>query len=710
MVASSRGALALAICSLFPFYHPDSRAAEDPVAPDQGVVPVALPPTVVTAKRLEQSRTKLDPDIGSSTYQFTSEDLKNLPLGIDTPLNQVILQAPGVVQDSFGQLHVRGDHANVQYQIDGVVVPEPITGFGQGLDVRFAQSVELLTGALPAQYGYRTAGVIAILSKGAAIDDGGSVSFLGGSFGLAQTGIEAFGTSGEWSAFIDSSYMRSNIGIENPTSSRNPLHDSTEQTKTFADIGRTLDSSSRITLLVGTSLGHFEIPDTPNQPALFSLAGAPTLASSTLNARQDEANDFQILTYQNSPNDELDMQFSVFHRTTSVHYMPDPIGDLEYLGVAATIGRELESSGLQGDASYQINDSHTVRAGYFLEHERFFSSNDSQVFPADATGAQTSDVPISISDDARLNGYTGGVYLQDEWKLAQNLTVNYGVRYDDTTTVTDEQQWSPRLGLVWAATATTQVHLGYARYFTPPPTETIGTTDIERFVGTTNQLPGNSDTSVKAERSNYFDAGVLEQLTPAWSIDFDSYYRRVNNLQDEGQFGNALIYSAFNYKEGEIGGVEFGTTYRQGAWTGYANVALSRAMGKDIITGQYNFSASELAYISNNWVHLDHDQTVTASAGLSYRVGNTTWSSDLLFGSGLRRGFANTEHEPAYTQVNLAAVENLKLESIGRIDLRVSVINLFDTVYELRDGSGIGVGAPQYGPRRGIDVGVTKYF
>ena len=88
-----------------------------------------------------------------------------------------------MVQDSFGQLHVRGDHANLQYRINGVQLPEGITGFGQVLSPRFAHSISLLTGALPAQFGLRTAGIIDIKTKEGLLDNGGDVEFYGGQRG-----------------------------------------------------------------------------------------------------------------------------------------------------------------------------------------------------------------------------------------------------------------------------------------------------------------------------------------------------------------------------------------------------------------------------------------------------------------------------------------------------------------------------------------------
>ena len=348
----------------------------------------------------------------------------------------------------------------------------------------------------------------------------------------------------------------------------------------------------------------------------------------------------------------------------------------------------------------------------FFQHEKFTVGNVSQVFPADGDGNQTSTTPISITDDTRLAGNLWGVYLQDEWQPIKSLTVNYGARFDSADTVVDEHQLSPRLGVVWDASPSLRLHAGYARYFTPPPTEKIDTTSVSKFAGTTNALPSDADTAVKSERSNYYDAGLAWDATANLSLGIDAYDREVRNLQDEGQFGNALIYSAFNYAKGRVRGVEFTANWKHDALSAYGNLAFSKAQGKDIVTGQFNFDPDEITYIASHWVHLDHDQAVTASAGVSYRFkSQTTLGADALFGSGLRSGFANTQHLPSYTQVNASLSQAFDFGGwLGKMDGRVSVLNVFDSVYELRDGTGIGVGAPQFGPRRTVYASVTKNF
>jgi outer membrane receptor protein involved in Fe transport len=675
-------------------------------APTQTVVVDAL------RQKLDAARNGLSPDTGSSVYKFGEADIAALPLGQATPLNQVVLQAPGVVQDSYGQLHVRGDHANVQYRIDGVVIPEAISGFGQSLETRFADRIDVLTGALPAQYGYRTAAVVDIKTKARAEGTSGSLSTTGGSNGHNEESGEIGGTHGPISYYLTGSLLHDGVGIENPTSSRSALHDRTQQTKGFGTVSYLLDDSSRLNFMFGVSNNHFQIPDVPGQTPHYALAGDPGVDSSTLNARQRERNSFEVLSYQGHVGDATDYQVSYFHRETDVHYSPDPIGDLVFDGIAADVKRKNTADGLQLDSSLALGSSHTLRGGLFFQHEKFDVNNLSQVFSADDNGNQTSTTPLSIADNTRITGNLWGVYLQDEWQPVKGVTVNYGARYDDVDTVVKEHQLSPRVGIVFDASSSLRLHAGFARYFTPPPTEKIDTTSVAKFAGTTNALPSDADTAVKSERSNYFDAGLAWDATPNLSLGLDAYDREVRNLQDEGQFGNALIYSAFNYAKGRVRGLELTASWKRDAFTAYGNVAFSKAQGQQIVTGQFNFDPDEISYIATHWVHLDHDQAVTASAGASYRFATqTTLGADALFGSGLRSGFANSAHLPSYTQFNASLSQAWDFGgALGKMEGRLSLLNALDRTYELRDGTGIGVGAPQFGPRRSVYASVTKSF
>ena len=91
-----------------------------------------------------------------------------MPQADNTPIDKVVLQFPGVSYDSAvsnPDFHVRSEYANVQYRINGIIIPEGVSGLGPVIDTNFIGSMSLLTGTLPAQYGSRTAGVLDIISR-----------------------------------------------------------------------------------------------------------------------------------------------------------------------------------------------------------------------------------------------------------------------------------------------------------------------------------------------------------------------------------------------------------------------------------------------------------------------------------------------------------------------------------------------------------------
>jgi outer membrane receptor protein involved in Fe transport len=675
------------------------------------------PPTLSTIQvtaQLNQARNGLSPSTGSSEYVIDQKAIAHLPLGDSTPLNQVVLQAPGVVQDSFGQLHVRGDHANLQYRIDGVMLPESISGFGQSLDTRAIHSMKLLDGALPAQYGERTAAVVDITTKsGHELGNGGDAGLTGGSFGTLNPHASLWGAAGRWNWFVTANYLESDIGIENPTPSRNAIHDRTNQLKTFGDLSYIVNSDTRLSFIFGSANNRFQIPNNPGQQPAFGYLDQTAFDSANLDERQQENTRFGILSLQGKLG-RTDYLVSLGQRFSGVDFQPDLVGDLMFDGVASRINQDDRASTLQADFSTPLGENNTLRYGLYQQYDSAASASNVAVFPADADGNQTSTTPFTVHTYNRIVAKTLAAYMQDEWSIGNDWTINYGVRADQYKAFgTTASQLSPRLGVVWQATPGTTVHAGYSRYFTPPATELISNQDIELFRGTTNAVKNYGNNVPLPERSNYYDIGVSQQVDNHLTLGLDAYYRKVANLQDEGQFGAALIYSTFNYQYGRVRGLEFTASYDNGPWDAYFNLARGQALGKRVVTSQYNFSPDDLAYINDHWIFLDHDQKWTSSGGLNYRLGDATRvGANFLFGSGLRKDGAvpNGANLPAYFQLNLSVSHDFDFASTGKLHTQLAVINALDRTYELRDGTGIGVGAPQFGPRRGVYLSVSKDF
>jgi outer membrane receptor protein involved in Fe transport len=306
---------------------------------------------------------------------------------------------------------------------------------------------------------------------------------------------------------------------------------------------------------------------------------------------------------------------------------------------------------------------------------------------------------------------------------------------------------SPRISFTYKPAENTTFHAGYARYFTPPVLVEAAPVNVGLFADTTATPSNFLNSPVLPERSHYFDAGV-DQKVPlgcaspggkdcsSFEIGFDAYYKIATDLLDDGQFGQALVLTEFNYAKGFNEGVEFHGKYNSNYVQAYANLAIAQQQATNPVSSQFLFDnatpvpdlggLTELQYLQSHWIYTDHNQFVTANAGVVYTLCGraatpaesfgqgfswcgTKLSADMIAGSGLRSGDANTSTVPSYTQFNVGIKREFFLPSDPLpLTVRFDVVNVADTIYQIRSGSGIGVFAPQFGPRRGFFLGVSK--
>jgi outer membrane receptor protein involved in Fe transport len=717
-------------------------AATNSVASDTSTN-VANLGNITVIGQLDQARSQILPNLGATAYTHTSEQIESQSQGGDAPMNQVILRSPGVAGDNAASdgLHIRGEHANLQYRIDDVLLPEGIAGFGFELDPRFIDSMQLITGSLPAQYGFRTAGVIDIQTK-SGFENGGEAEIYGGSYDTIRPSFDIGGAQGKWNYFVDGSYDHNGLGIENPTASHDAIHDTTDQYKGFVYASRILDDTSRVTFMGSLSYSDFQIPNTPGLdsgnsdptpdnptpvPWYTAMPGqsATSFNSADVNENQNEQNYYGVVSYQKSAG-KLDYQVSAIGRNSDVHFTPDPIGDLYFNGVASDVNKKLYSGGLQADGSYELNDKHTIRGGVMVLEESVSDDTMTTAFDnLDANGNPTAlTTAVNIPDNSTLHGLFAGVYLQDEWQILESLTLNYGARFDEfDSTFDEENQISPRVNLIWQPTDSTTLHAGYSRYFTPPPVEDVPGSTVAKFDGTSNASGTDQDDPVKAERANYYDAGISQKIGKHLQLGVDGYYKTAKNQLDDGLFGQTLVLSAFNYAKGEVYGTEFTGSYNIGGFSTYANIAYSVAKGEDWNSAQFLFDPTDAAYVQNHWIYLDHDQTVSGSFGADYKWNeganhSTRVYVDAIYGSGLRTdataadgsNIPNGASVPAYYTVNLGAEQSWKIAGDKTLKARLDVVNVTDNSYELRDGSGVGVNAASYGERLGFFGSLSLVF
>ena len=442
-----------------------------------GTGSTTLQEVVVTATRLNAERSEIETQTGASTYTISDLAITAMPGGSNVPLNQVLLQAPDVAQDSFGQLHVRGDHNDLQYRLNGIILPEGISVFSQTLDPRIIASLSLITGALPAEYGLRTAGIIDLTTKGGLLQPGGSVSLYGGSHDSFEPSAWYGGSSGNYSYFVSADYLSNDLGIDSPDGTSTPVHDRSEQFHGFGYFEDILGQSDRLALVLGVSNEQFQIPNVQGeQPAgIGGITGlgpcgngssfyAPpcqgsdnqvlldngqyAYLSNGLNESQHELAQYAIVSWQHSQG-ALNWQSSLSARYTSLDFEPDWVGDLLYNGIAQNAFKGDTALGWQTDSAYRAQRVRTrcARASIFSTTAPPVAL-PRQVLPIDALGDQTSDIPVAIINNGSQTQWIESVYLQDEWKALSVLTINYGLRYDHYNAYSSGRQLSPRINAV----------------------------------------------------------------------------------------------------------------------------------------------------------------------------------------------------------------------------------------------------------------------
>jgi outer membrane receptor protein involved in Fe transport len=657
----------------------------------------------------DQSRDHLLPKLGASSYTIDRTAIESMPQGDNNPIDKLVLQFPGVNYDSAASnpnFHVRGEYANVQTRLNGVILPEGVSALGPVVDTNIIGSISLLTGTLPAQYGGRTAGILDITTRTFAAPSG-DVSIYGGSQQTITPSFDYGGSIGNTQYFFAGRGNWNNLGIENPTPSINPLHDHTEQGKFFAYVSTLLNDSTRLSIISGAAYSAFQIPNNPHQMPLGDF-GPANANSSTLNENEFDQFYYNIVSLQ-TKGDLIDSQLSFFSRYASVHFIPDVPGDLTFNDVASDVTRQSQMYGTQFDASYEVNNAHTLRAGFTVTAEKTNVTNISTVLPVDPDTGAISPNPFTITDKNSLVGWNIGTYVQDQWKLTNQLTLNYGIRFDQLYQFVDANQFSPRAALVYKPFDGTTFHAGYARYFTPPMQAQATQSNLALFTNTTNQPDIPLNDPVLPERSHYFDAGVDQKVLPGLDVGFDAYYKLATDLIDDGQFGQAVVLTQFNWARAYSEGFELKAKYQTGNFRAYANFAFNITRATDPVSNQYLLDSDEYAFLLTHYHYTDDFQMMTGSAGAAYRWDKTLFSVDMKYGSGLPTGFANSSFNQPYVTANLGIVHELPAAPGGKpITLRFDIVNLFDKIYEIRDGSGIGVFAPQFGACRGFYAGISQ--
>ncbi len=661
----------------------------------------------------------------SETYAVSRKDIEELPRGNNVELHDVLLTIPGAVHGSLKQVHIRQEHANLQFRIDGVPIPDTVSStFSDVLTPRAWERADIILGGMEAQYGNRTAAVIDITTKSGTKPGFGSTQLFGGSNQTANPSFEYGGTIGEKFRFYAlNSYTSTNRGIEPPTLGHSIFHGQSERNQTFIRGDYQQDNSNNFSWVLLSSVAKYQIPTSPNTaldptgtmlPLLrASRPGFNPVAAQDINENQHENNQYGHMVWRHDVNSANFFNLSGYTRQTRATFKTDPLNLLAYTKdpaepfSASDQDRTAYSSGVRFDHTYLPNNAHVIKAGFQVDRTQAVNKTRLSTFADDGNGNPTGGL-LTRSADNRLIGWRQEVWIQDQWSPNDDWTFNLGVRGDVVQYQRNEGQVSPRIGVTYKANQSNVLHAFYGRQFTPPNLEAISFTKLNT-AGTKAAPENTTNNTTRAERAHYFEVGSYHDLSQWATLELTGYYKLAHFLADAGQFGNTPLLNYFAFERGWTRGID-GSVKLQltDALTARGNVAWGQCKGYGLQSGHSLLEATEITDInSRGGVHCDHQQTLTSSAVAAYRVlERTTLTGQMLFASGLRTADAgaktNSTHSPSYTTYNLSLTHVIPLPWDGQKFLvGFDVVNLLDQKYFINQGEGsIGLGVSHAGMPR----------
>ncbi len=661
---------------------------------------------------IEERETPRPSRAAGSVATVTRETLKTLPQGEDRPITEVVTTQPGFVQDAFGNVYVRGNHANIQYQIDGIPIPDSVGNlFAQAIPVRLIDSVEILTGGLPAEYGNRLAAVVNIASRTGGTTADGLAQIRYGSFQTIEPSAYYSQSVGRFSFFVGASYLQSQRALDPPAVTP-ILHDDGRSGRAFFRIDWKHSESDRFEMFASYAYNFFQIPIDPTIAPLDPLRpdyvrpidalgnSSPPFVPRDTDATETENELFVTASWVHNFGKRGRLQVAPYYKLSLGVLAADPthaLGPTADPGsIASDVGRRADHIG--GVVHYSVlQGKHQIKAGIQVNY--LLSATDyTQYQRSDASPQGGVDPALTFSGMDRTGALLFGAYLQDRWDYGRT-SVNLGVRIDEQHVMlasgeaSDQVGLSPRLGLSFAFLDDLVGHLFVGLNWQPPsPIDAANAARVLGVIPAATQVPYD----VLPETAVYSELGLDGRVRKRLRLGGVLWGRYSLNQLDDVAIGSTNLIANYNFQRGRAvgaeGKVELSLSHGLSA---FGNVSWEIAQGQGISSAKYLFSQDQLD--SEEWQTLDHVQTWTANLGATLQQGPAVLTALVAYGSGLRTGSDNSQTVPQHVRCDLTlqyAFDSLPLRPRAAID----IINLFDSHYAYRIGNGF-VGSSYAAPR-----------
>jgi len=671
----------------------------------------------------------------TSSTELTKDQITQLPGGNDVSLPKLIESTtPGVVQGPFNQTFIRGNHADVQYEIDGVQLPDSTSGsFSEAFAVRNIDHMDVITGGLPAEYGERLAAVVNITTKTGPEKPGGEAEVNYGTYDTFAPHIIYGGSNekGDIHYFFSGSYVRTDRGIDTPNpqdttpngqqQGGDPSHDFSNGNNQFAKLDWLPTNEDKVSFIFFQNYNFYQIPTYPSsfnpQDPYFSANPAAPYTDAFGNTNTPVAGNaitplfnftppgtddtqanqdlYGQAVWKHTYNERTFLQVAPYWKYSKVKVTNDPTNDLSSATTGSSdfianstpssfsLDRHVNNIGLKTDYSTRPDDRNLVKAGFQLQYS---VANDSLAIESRSNGVDTSD----FSDGSEDQGYFEAAYVQDDLQMGKHWSLNGGLRFTATQfhfvdADSSALQFQPRIGVNYMPTDQTKIHAYYGRLFQPAPLEDLRTAFNAVNGGTTATF-----FDVKPEKDNYFEVGIDQGFAETQVVTVNAYYKQATDMLDDTQLLNTSIATPYNYTKGYAYGVEFTVKGKLNSdFSDYFNYSYEIAKGQGIDGGTFAVPANSIP--QDTYLFLDHVQIHTANAGLTYAKDQYFSTVQGLFGSGLRTGPNNSLHLPSHFSFDLTGGYEFGRgsdEFWRKWKLAGDIVNIFNNAYPISIANG----------------------
>lgn len=679
-------------------------------------VELSLLPVTETVEVTAQSEA-VAPTYSPSSTTLQKQTLAVLPLPVQTNLpDALVTAAPGMIRGHDDFVHVRGSEIALNTFINGVSFWEnPHAMFSPGLSPEVIQSVNVMTGGFPAEYGNRFGGVLDIVTKsGFLMNNEGTLTLGLGTSLRHGAGLEYGGHTQKAAYYLFSNVFESARFLSPPDP--RAIHDTGRGARSFLQLDFNLNPTNFLKLVLLGDGTNFQIPKTSLDDQLRPW----------VNAFQRTRAQTAIFTWNHTLSYDTLLAVSFYQRWSRSLLLPaveQPAATL--LAAYVRSERTLQTYGLKSDLT-RFQGRHTLKSGADLvllrPDENLFYNHRGWMRFTNLIG-----IPHVMFDASFSEKKTGGqisLYLQDKVQLTPRLAVDAGLRYDRYSLATSDFHFSPRLNVSYRLPFTkTTVHASYNHLFVPPPAENVlaSSAGLTRFVrGFAQPLP-----ALRPTVENQFEMGLTHPFHPHFLLGVTGYYRISNNQFHTVVLQDSRVYLYANFDKARAYGLEIKAEVpaipRLG-FSGYLNYALGRVYLYNPVVGGF---VVETGHVSEaNRFLAPMDQTHTLTSGFTYRHPTTGLWTSLAFeyGSGTPTGHGGGHvhdeaslAEPAPERVPQHFTQNLTLGwdvlrngEQHRLSFQFNMENLSNNLYKVAQESVFSPG--QYSLPRMFSGSVKIHF